>query len=188
MKFNKKFFRSILALLIPIILFLLGDYKLDNFPAPVEPNRDVLSGNSNASGVSPSITPTIVASQSAELIRVQRIIDGDTVVLENGQKLRYIGIDTPERNECFYKEAMEENKKLVEGKEVRLEKDKSETDKYGRLLRYVWVDNTMINELLVREGFAVANSYKPDIGRQNILYSAENFAKGENRGLWGSCN
>src|SRR4030067_982445 len=73
---------------------------------------------------------------------VVKVVDGDTVELENGQKVRYIGIDTPEttlgKNDCYGTEATEKNKELVEGKRVRLEKDISETDKFGRLLRYVY--------------------------------------------------
>ena len=78
-------------------------------------------------------------------------MDGDTIELSNGEKVRYIGINTPETKdprkivECFGKESYEYNKKLVEGKEVALEKDVSDKDKYGRLLRYVWIEEKMIN-------------------------------------------
>jgi micrococcal nuclease len=76
---------------------------------------------------------------------------------------------------------------LVENKFVRLEKDKSETDKYGRLLKYVYVDNLFINEILVREGYAYAKAYKPDIKYQEKFMEAEKMAKQENKGLWSSC-
>lgn len=145
----------------------------------------------------PSITPTErtvsgVATQSG-LIRVVKIIDGDTIQIEGGQKLRYIGIDTPETKhpskglECFGREAMERNRQLVEGKEVRLEKDVSETDRYGRLLRYVYIDGQMINEQLVREGYAHASSYPPDVKYQDTLRSAEKLAREEGKGFWKEC-
>jgi len=128
---------------------------------------------------------------------VTRVVDGDTIELETTQKVRYIGIDTPETVDprqkvaCFGVEASKRNKELVEGKIVRLEKDVSETDRYGRLLRYVFVQSPQgeifINDLLVREGFAHSSPYPPDISKQAQLDKAEQEARTFNRGLWGSC-
>lgn len=118
---------------------------------------------------------------------IKRVIDGDTVETESGLKIRYIGIDTPEMNsiECYAEEATKKNRELVEGKEVRLEKDVSETDRYQRLLRYVWINDVMINELLVREGFAKSSTYPPDVKYQERFREAERLAREEERGLWG---
>jgi len=118
--------------------------------------------------------------------RVSRIIDGDTVVLASGDHVRYIGIDTPEMNplQPFAREATEANRQLVEGKTVRLEKDISETDRYDRLLRYVWVDSTMVNLELVRRGLAEAKAYPPDVRHQALLEAAEAEAKLAGRGMW----
>lgn len=127
------------------------------------------------------------------LVKVVRVIDGDTIELATGEKLRYIGVDTPETSDprkplqCFAKEATEKNRELVEGREVRLEKDISETDRYGRLLRYVYVGDEMINQKLVKEGFAYSSSYPPDVKYQEKFRQAEKEAKNENRGLWGAC-
>lgn len=124
---------------------------------------------------------------------VTRIIDGDTIEVNGGVTVRYIGIDTPEsvdprrEIECFGKEAAEENKRLVLDKKVILEKDVSETDRYGRLLRYVYVDSQMVNKTLVENGFAQARSYPPDIRHQEELRAAEAKARSERRGLWGNC-
>ncbi len=121
---------------------------------------------------------------------VVRVIDGDTIELESGQKVRYIGIDTPEIHhptksvECFGEQAAEKNRALVEGKLVKLEKDVSEVDRYGRLLRYVYVDGVMVNELLVREGYARASSYPPDIKYQDKFRAAESQAQQAGEGLW----
>jgi micrococcal nuclease len=125
-----------------------------------------------------------VSAPSAD--RVSRIVDGDTVVLSTGERVRYIGMDTPEMNplEPFAKEATEANRQLVEGKTVRLEKDISETDRYGRLLRYVWVDNTMVNLELVRRGLAEAQAYPPDVRYQALLEAAQVEAKLAGRGMW----
>jgi len=117
---------------------------------------------------------------------VSRIIDGDTVVLASGEHVRYIGMNTPEMNplQPFAREATEANRLLVEGKTVRLEKDISETDRYGRLLRYVWVDNTMVNLELVRRGLAEAKAYLPDVRYQALFEAAEVEAKLAGRGMW----
>ena len=126
-------------------------------------------------------------------VKVVRVVDGDTIEIEGGQTVRYIGIDTPETVhpqktvECFGREASNKNKELVEGKFVRLEKDVSEVDKYGRLLRYVYVDDVFVNELLVREGFAHASSYPPDVKYQDLLNSVQQEAQSQNRGLWTGC-
>lgn len=122
---------------------------------------------------------------------VKRVIDGDTIELDNGEKVRYIGINTPESVDprrmvqCFGKEAGAYNKTLVEGRKVRLVRDISDRDKYGRLLRFVYLeDGTFVNEVLVREGYAVASTYPPDIAQQAVFSEAESQARNEKRGLW----
>lgn len=145
--------------------------------------------------VSPSKPPSQVLGVKTlphqELFIVTRVIDGDTIELEGGIKLRYIGIDAPEfrdKEECFAQSASAKNKELVEGKEVKLEKDVSETDKYGRLLRYVYFGNIQVNELLVREGYAKSRSYPPDVKYQEKFRLVEKQARQEGRGLWKECS
>jgi len=118
---------------------------------------------------------------------VTQVIDGDTIVIEGGYRVRYIGIDTPEIHpelEAYGMEALEANRRLVEGKEVRLEQDVSETDKYGRLLRYVFVNDTFVNAELVREGLAYAKAYPPDTKYQAYLEKLEAEARQASRGIW----
>jgi micrococcal nuclease len=136
-----------------------------------------------------------IATKSGELVEagVLRIVDGDTIELTSGQKVRYIGINTPESVDprrpvqCFGKEAAEKNRILVESKTVRLEKDVSETDKYGRLLRYVYVGDQMVNELLVREGFAQIDTYPPDIKYVDKFKQDQILARSEGKGMWSGC-
>lgn len=148
----------------------------------------------------PQVSPTISATSSAQLVVVKRVIDGDTIEVENGQKVRYIGVDTPELHDprkpvqCFAQEAMLKNKELVEGKTVRLEKDMSEVDRYKRLLRYVYSDNPtaspsslFINEYLVREGYAYAVTFPPDVKYSDHFRELENQARLNNKGLWQKC-
>ncbi len=119
--------------------------------------------------------------------RVTQVIDGDTIAIEGGYRVRYIGIDTPEIHpvlEAYGMEALEVNRRLVGGREVRLERDVSETDKYGRLLRYVYVDDIFVNAELVRQGLAEAKAYPPDIEYQDYLEELEAEARQAGRGIW----
>lgn len=134
-------------------------------------------------------------SPMQETATVTRIVDGDTIELSTGQKVRYIGIDTPETVkpntdvQCMGKEASTQNTQLVLGKEVLMQKDVSETDRYGRLLRYVYVDGMFVNDYLVRQGYAIASSYPPDIAYQEQFIEAQQEAQQNNRGLWsGICD
>jgi micrococcal nuclease len=125
--------------------------------------------------------------------KVVKVIDWDTIKLENGEAVRYIGIDTPETVhpskpvQCFGKEASDKNKELVEGKLVKLEKDITDRDKYDRLLRYVWVGDLFINDDLVRQGYAYAYTYPPDVKYAEQFAQAQKEARENNRGLWTGC-
>jgi micrococcal nuclease len=124
---------------------------------------------------------------------VTRVIDGDTIELATGQRVRYIGIDAPESVhpqkpvQCFGKEATSMNERLVARKQVRLEKDITDTDRYGRLLRYVYVGNTFVNDYLARNGYAAATTYPPDVKYQERLRRAEHEAQQGQKGLWRAC-
>jgi len=148
---------------------------------------------SSVVGCPPTEDTTANAITEAKVIRV---IDGDTIEVNIGgsiYKVRYIGIDTPETVhpskpvECFGKEASGKNRELVEGKIVRLEKDVSETDRYERLLRYVWVDDIFVNDYLVRQGYAYASTYPPDVKYADQFAQAQTEAIENNRGLWAIC-
>jgi len=124
---------------------------------------------------------------------VTRVIDGDTIEVDIGgtiYKVRYIGIDTPELDDkrpeycTLAQEATRLNRELVAGKTVRLEKDVSGTDNFGRLLRYVYVDGIFVNAELVRQGLAWAKAYEPDIKYQDYLDELEMEARQAGRGLW----
>ena len=127
-------------------------------------------------------------------IKVAQIIDGDTIELINGEHLRYIGIDTPEKNDqrkpvqCYSYEATERNRQLTEGKEIIFYKDVSDHDIYGRWLGFVYLpDGTFINKKLVEEGFAFAYNYKPDVSKKDEFKAAEVLASTNGLGLWSHC-
>lgn len=153
-------------------------------PSPF-PTESIASPSANVQGES---------TQTAKIIEV---IDGDTVTLDNGERLRYVGIDTPETKhprkgiECFGKKASEKNAELVLGKTVRIEKDVSERDRYDRLLRLVYLrteqGELFVNDYLVRQGYARAVTFPPDVTYTNRFREAQQEAQDNNRGLWGEC-
>ena len=120
----------------------------------------------------------------AALARVRHVIDGDTVVLDNGEHVRYIGINTPGIDRYYYEEAREFNRSLVEGREVRLEYDVERRDHYQRLLAYVWLDDAMVNLELARNGFANAMTVPPNVRYEALFRDAEQTARKAGRGLW----
>ena len=129
----------------------------------------------------------ITKDSEKTVARVVEIIDGDTIVVnQNGvdYRVRYIGMDTPEMNEAYGYLAAEENARLVENKDVLLYKDKSETDRYNRLLRYVIVDDLFVNYELVKEGYAVSGSWPPDTACDKTFHEAEVEASNSQRGIW----
>ena len=93
---------------------------------------------------------------------VTRVIDGDTVELSNGERVRLIGIDTPEIDEYYYDEATEELRSLIEGKTVRMESDTNNRDAYDRLLRYIYLGDTFVNYEMVYGGHAESYCFDPD--------------------------
>lgn len=116
-----------------------------------------------------------------------KIVDGDTIDVEiDGQvyRVRYIGVNTPEKGQYFYSEATEANRKLVAGKNVLLVRDVSETDKYGRLLRYVIADGVFVNYELVRLGYAQVMTYPPDVACAEYFLKGQADARTNLVGLW----
>ena len=118
---------------------------------------------------------------------VSRVIDGDTIELIDGIKIRYIGINTPEVNQPGGKEATEANRALVEGEKVRLEYDVQQQDKYGRTLAYVYLeDGTFVNAELVKQGYAQVATYPPNVKYVDLFQKVQKEAQAEKRGLWAS--
>ena len=127
-----------------------------------------------------------------------RVVDGDTIRVAFAgieYPVRYIGIDTPETVhpskpvEWMGREASDANRGLVEGQTVVLEKDVSEVDRFGRLLRYVWLADgagwLLVNRELVRLGFAQASTYPPDVKYTDLFLGAQRAARDNGLGLWG---
>jgi micrococcal nuclease len=139
-----------------------------------------------------------------EDILVSRAVDGDTLKLENGERVRLIGIDTPEVHESqklyrdsqksgqdiltikkLGKKAWDFTKELVEGKRVRLEFDVEKHDKYDRLLAYVYLkDGTFVNAEIIKQGYASLMTYPPNVKHVDTFKQLYRQARENNRGLW----
>lgn len=159
----------------------------------MSPDALIASRDTIASGeqkAEPAVSKKI---SSLEHVRVVRVVDGDTIEIADGEHVRYIGIDAPESAnprapvQCFGFEARRRNQELTEGKAVWLERDLSDRDRYGRLLRYVRLGETMVNEQLVREGYVRVHTVPPDVRYTERFQSAEREAREAGRGLWGGC-
>jgi micrococcal nuclease len=188
-KLQKKFIQLVSGLITLLLFAVVHQYilKLDppTQPKPIDPQ-------------SISVIPITDLGPNVQVATVSKVTDGDTIELSTGQKIRYIGVNTPETKhptkglECFGKEASAKNKELVEGKEVLLTKDVSETDRYGRLLRFVYVQQAsdsalFVNNYLVEQGFAHASSFPPDIAKNDDFNEAQRYAQQNNKGLWTAC-
>jgi micrococcal nuclease len=125
--------------------------------------------------------------------QVVRVVDGDTIRVRIGdhiEKVRYIGVNTPEVHhptkgeEPGGREATTVNAELVGGKAVRLELDVQSRDRYGRLLAYVWVGDIMVNAELVRRGYAQVMTVPPNVRHQSLFVKLQREAREAGRGLW----
>jgi endonuclease YncB( thermonuclease family) len=167
-------------------------------PTPTPPTA---ATSTAALPTQPATAPGPTPVGPTELATVVRIVDGDTIIVNRGrgdERLRYIGIDAPESVrpdtavEFMGKEASAANARLVEGRGITLEKDVSDTDRFGRLLRYVWVEDpdrpgnlSMVNLVLVASGYAQAVTFPPDVRYTDELRAAERRAREQGLGLWG---
>lgn len=137
-----------------------------------------------------------VSEQSQEWYPVTKVIDGDTFWVDNGTskgiKIRLIGIDAPEsqkrwkREEGYYgKESKAYLTQLLKDKKVRLETDIDSLDRYGRTLAYVYLENdTFVNAILVKEGYAVIMTVPPNVRYADLFYKLQIQARENNHGLW----
>lgn len=141
-------------------------------------NSDLLSKITNASNDnSPQIS--VISSKKClanENSFVTKVIDGDTVVVEGGYHVRLLGIDSDEKGYPCYESAKTRLETLVLGKMVKLEKDRTDLDQYGRCLRYIILDNKNIDTQIVGEGLAIARFYEPDTKYKTEISLAEHNA------------
>jgi micrococcal nuclease len=126
------------------------------------------------------------------LVDVVSVTDGDTIrvryVSGHVGPVRYIGIDTPERGDCFYEKATQANRDLVAGRRVRLVQDVDRQDRYGRLLAHVYrEDGIHVNAELVRRGYAAQLTIPPNVAFAEQFGRLAGQARNREAGLWGAC-
>lgn len=147
-----------------------------------KPNNSNSNDNDNQAIGSPSINST-------RSVKVIRVLDGDTIEIEDGERVRYLGINAPESGQPFSTEATRENERLVAGRVVNLEFDVQTQDRYGRLLAYIWVGDILINKEIVKNGYAVSETIQPNVKYQDLILKAQEEARTACRGLWaGFCS
>ena len=145
----------------------------------------------------PSAAPGEGSNGGDEAV-VVRVVDGDTIIVRidgREERVRYIGVDAPElanadtgqAAECGGPPARDANAALLDGAAVQLERDVSDRDRFGRLLRHVWIGDSLASRQLVLEGAVEARSYPPDTDRDAELDAAEREARERGAGIWGSC-
>ncbi|MCP4535887.1 MAG: nuclease [Chloroflexi bacterium] len=126
--------------------------------------------------------PTRIST--GEYARVAFVVDGDTVELTDGRRVRYIGVNTPETGQPYAANAKSLNEALVTGQEVWLEIDTQESDVHGRLLAYIWIGDVFVNLELVRQGYANAYTVPPNVRHTDAFALAEQAARDAALGMW----
>mgnify|MGYP003862682391 CR=1 FL=1 len=175
--------KAVLTLLVLFLVVFAGCQPPTKLAEPPKKQKSKISKKEQAPKPKKQKTETPAPTQSTKA-NVSRVVDGDTFVIATGQRVRLIGIDTPEVNQPYYFEAKQKLTSLIANKDVEMEKDVSETDKYGRLLRYVYVDALFVNAELVKEGYARVFTYPPDVKYAQLFVNLEREARANNRGLW----
>jgi len=123
-------------------------------------------------------------SQPGQQALVTQVVDGDTIVIEGGNRIRLLGINAPEKGEELYKQAKDFLESKILHKEVKLEKDVDDKDRYGRYLRYIWLNDTLVNAEVAKEGLAVAYFFDPNKKYQYIIAKSEQEAIEKHVGIW----
>lgn len=128
-----------------------------------------------------------LGQETKEKTIVTKIVDGDTIIIQGGESVRLLGIDTPEKSEKYYSEAKNYLEQRILFKEVYLESDVEDKDQYDRLLRYIWLDNSLINLELVQNGLAISRFYD-NMRYKEQIQEAETKAIEQRLGLWSQLN
>ena len=129
------------------------------------------------------VCPVTHAQKPIGDLMVIQVVDGDTIVLENGERVRYIGVDTPEIGTPFSEAAARANNRLVGGKIVRIEPGRPARDRYQRLRAYVWVGDLLVNAEMIRQGYSITSGPVSPRHRKSFLDSQEEAFR-EGRGIW----
>lgn len=175
------------------LLFLLLIVILFSFNKNINSDNKIIEPNSNKIPLSENTANTSISNHTK--YTVIRVVDGDTVKINfNGKEesVRLIGVDTPEsvhpnsiKNTEFGKKASEFTKNYLAGKDITLEFDVQERDKYGRLLAYLYINGEMFNKILLQEGYAQVSTYPPNVKYVDEFTKIQENARNNKKGMWG---
>lgn len=127
--------------------------------------------------------------EASEEVAIDRVLDGDTIITKDGERIRYLDINAPEKGQPFSSESTAFNRILVLEKTVRLEFDVQTKDRYGRTLAYVFIGDTLINLQMIKKGLAVSETIQPNVKYQDKIVEAQKNARENCLGIWkGLCN
>ncbi len=160
-----------------IVLGLSNRGPVASFPPASTPSATPRSNSVRAVGI-------LSARATPQDAVITKVIDGDTAETSTGEKIRYLGINSPEKGEPFSNEATKENSELVLDKKVRLEYDVQTKDRYGRTLAYLFINEQMVNVQLVSLGLAVSETIQPNVKYQDKILAAEKSARKNCLGIW----
>lgn len=134
--------------------------------------------------ISPDNSQKININGKKNEVFVLKVLDGDTIETSSGEKIRYLGINTPEKGQPFANEATKFNQDLVSGKKIDLEFDVQTKDRYGRTLAYVFTSGIFVNLEIVKKGLAVSETIQPNVKHQDEIVNAQKDARDKCLGIW----
>jgi micrococcal nuclease len=184
----KKIFTGVMVVLVLLVGMALGVVEKESILKALEGYLGTTSASEEEPPSSEDTTSTVTAvdESAIQLIRVIRVIDGDTVELEGGDRVRYVGVDTPEKGDPLFEEATNRNREFVEGQIIALRICEGEPkDHYGRWLGWVYKGLTLVNAELIREGLGYLMIIPPcGLDKVSDLAQAHLQAQQQQLGLW----
>lgn len=184
MKDRKIILFLLVGILFILIGFILGGLKEHNSDLHLDLKKAKISTPVS----SPPSTSQVLSNHASDTTKrevlIVEVLDGDSVQASNGETIRYIGVNAPEKGEPFFEEASRLNKNLALGKKAVLELDVDKTDRYGRTLAYVFVSDKLLNLEMVKNGLAVTQTIQPNVKYQDEIVGAQRTARENCLGLW----
>lgn len=180
MSFNKK----LLGLFVAGLLLIYSGFLLGKTSDNQQSNSSLKVSPTNSARKEVEDTTLKISPKINQEVFVKKVIDGDTVETDKGEKIRYLGINAPEKGQPFSSESTQKNSDLVLNKSIELEFDVQTKDRYGRTLAYVFINGDFINLEMVKNGLAVSETIQPNVKYQEQILAAQKEARENCLGIW----